>query len=155
IRRCTEEIGVPVARRGDIVGPEVQGRESAQSRAGHGCRLPVSSRGTHASWGYRQSRTRCYPIPGTMRRMLRRLVGSAVTSRPAGRTLAHQATRPHSDAMDADGLARPATARANRLTLAAMCMSQAMILLDVTIVNVALPSIQQELHVLPANLEWV
>ena len=36
-----------------------------------------------------------------------------------------------------------------------MCMSQAMILLDVTIVNVALPSIQQELHVQPANLEWV
>jgi MFS family permease len=34
-------------------------------------------------------------------------------------------------------------------------MSQAMILLDVTIVNVALPSIQQELHVQPANLEWV
>jgi hypothetical protein len=31
-------------------------------------------------------------------------------------------------------------------------MSQAMIL-DVTIVNVALPSIQQELHVQPANLE--
>ena len=36
-----------------------------------------------------------------------------------------------------------------------MCMSQAMILLDVTIVNVALPSIQQELDVSPANLEWV
>jgi MFS family permease len=34
-------------------------------------------------------------------------------------------------------------------------MSQAMILLDVTIVNVALPSIQQELDVQPANLEWV
>jgi MFS transporter, DHA2 family, methylenomycin A resistance protein len=57
--------------------------------------------------------------------------------------------------MDADGAARPRTARANGLTLAAMCMSQAMILLDVTIVNVALPTIQQELRVPPANLEWV
>ncbi len=57
--------------------------------------------------------------------------------------------------MDADGLARPASARANWLTLAAMCLSQAMILLDVTIVNVALPSIQQELRVSPSNLEWV
>ena len=36
-----------------------------------------------------------------------------------------------------------------------MCLSQAMILLDVTIVNVALPSIQQELRVSPSNLEWV
>src|SRR5262245_54044341 len=30
-----------------------------------------------------------------------------------------------------------------------------MILLDITIVNVALPSIQRELGVTPANLEWV
>jgi EmrB/QacA subfamily drug resistance transporter len=42
-----------------------------------------------------------------------------------------------------------------RLTLAAMCIGQAMILLDNTIVNVALPSIQHELRVTPGNLEWV
>jgi EmrB/QacA subfamily drug resistance transporter len=36
-----------------------------------------------------------------------------------------------------------------------MSASQAMILLDVTIVNVALPSIQRELGVSPSNLEWV
>jgi DHA2 family methylenomycin A resistance protein-like MFS transporter len=41
------------------------------------------------------------------------------------------------------------------MTLAAMCVSQAMILLDITIVNVALPSIQHELGVSPSNLEWV
>jgi MFS family permease len=69
--------------------------------------------------------------------------------------LACQAARPHSDAVVADGVAGPAPVRGSGLTLAAMCMSQAMILLDVTIVNVALPSIQQELNVLPANLEWV
>lgn len=46
-------------------------------------------------------------------------------------------------------------ARASRLTLFAMCLSQAMILLDVTIVNVALPSIQHELGVSAENLEWV
>lgn len=33
-----------------------------------------------------------------------------------------------------------------RLTLLAMCIAQGMILLDVTIVNIALPSIQRELH---------
>src|SRR6185503_16455884 len=42
-----------------------------------------------------------------------------------------------------------------RLTLVAMCLGQAMILLDNTIVNVALPSIQHELGVSPGNLEWV
>jgi MFS transporter, DHA2 family, methylenomycin A resistance protein len=42
-----------------------------------------------------------------------------------------------------------------RLTLAAMCIGQGMILLDNTIVNVALPSIQRELGVTPGNLEWV
>ena len=42
-----------------------------------------------------------------------------------------------------------------RLTLLAMCIAQGMILLDVTIVNVALPSIQRELHESSGELEWV
>jgi DHA2 family methylenomycin A resistance protein-like MFS transporter len=42
-----------------------------------------------------------------------------------------------------------------RLTLLAMCISQAMILLDITIVNIALPSIQRELSMSPSRLEWV
>ena len=42
-----------------------------------------------------------------------------------------------------------------RLTLAAMCVAQVMIMLDMTIVNVALPSIQAELDVPPTNLEWI
>jgi EmrB/QacA subfamily drug resistance transporter len=41
------------------------------------------------------------------------------------------------------------------LTLAAMCVAQVMIMLDMTIVNVALPSIQSELDVPPTNLEWI
>jgi EmrB/QacA subfamily drug resistance transporter len=47
------------------------------------------------------------------------------------------------------------SARRRRLTLVAMCFGQGMILLDNTIVNVALPSIQRELGVTPSNLEWV
>lgn len=42
-----------------------------------------------------------------------------------------------------------------RLTLVSMCMSQGMILLDITIVNIALPSMQRELHLSPGWLEWV
>ena len=45
--------------------------------------------------------------------------------------------------------------RRRRLTLLAMCVGQGMILLDTTIVNVALPSIQRELDATPGNLEWV
>jgi DHA2 family methylenomycin A resistance protein-like MFS transporter len=42
-----------------------------------------------------------------------------------------------------------------RLTLLAMCIAQGMILLDVTIVNIALPSIQRELNASSGELEWV
>jgi MFS transporter, DHA2 family, methylenomycin A resistance protein len=41
-----------------------------------------------------------------------------------------------------------------RWTLIATCFSQFMILLDMTIVNVALPSIQHELDVTPGTLVW-
>jgi MFS family permease len=40
-------------------------------------------------------------------------------------------------------------------TLAAACIAQFVILLDMTIVNVALPSIQEELGVSQGNLEWI
>src|SRR5437016_5681370 len=40
-------------------------------------------------------------------------------------------------------------------TLMVVCLAQLMIVLDVTIVNVALPSIQRELHFSQANLTWV
>jgi EmrB/QacA subfamily drug resistance transporter len=40
-------------------------------------------------------------------------------------------------------------------TLAIVCLAQLMIVLDVTIVNVALPSIQHDLHFSQGNLSWV
>ena len=60
--------------------------------------------------------------------------------------------------MRADPRGLPTTgvsARRRRLTLLAMCVSTFMIQLDVTIVNVALPSIQRDLHMAPEDLEWV
>jgi DHA2 family methylenomycin A resistance protein-like MFS transporter len=42
-----------------------------------------------------------------------------------------------------------------RLTMVAMCIAQGMILLEVTIVNVALPSIQREVRESSGELEWV
>ncbi len=44
--------------------------------------------------------------------------------------------------------------RRERVTLFAMCFGLFMIMLDNTIVNVALPSIQRELHVKPETLAW-
>lgn len=49
----------------------------------------------------------------------------------------------------------PGTRTVQRLTLAAACMGQGMIVLDVLIVSVALPSMQHELRLSPSGLEWV
>src|SRR5437660_7534528 len=49
----------------------------------------------------------------------------------------------------------PTSDRRRWTTLAVVCMAQLMIVLDVTIVNVALPSIQHDLHFSQANLTWV
>jgi EmrB/QacA subfamily drug resistance transporter len=50
----------------------------------------------------------------------------------------------------------PATADRRRwLALAVVCLAQLMIVLDTTIVNVALPQIQRDLHFTQGNLTWV
>jgi EmrB/QacA subfamily drug resistance transporter len=41
------------------------------------------------------------------------------------------------------------------VTLVLVCMAQFMVILDATIVNVALPTIQRDLHFSPADLQWV
>jgi len=53
-------------------------------------------------------------------------------------------------------LADPAGTRHNPwLSVAIVCIAQLMVVLDATVVNVALPSIQHGLHLSPANLQWV
>jgi EmrB/QacA subfamily drug resistance transporter len=41
------------------------------------------------------------------------------------------------------------------LTVAVVCIAQLMVVLDATIVNVALPSIQRSLHITSGNLQWL
>src|SRR4051812_36734937 len=41
------------------------------------------------------------------------------------------------------------------IALGVLCLGQLMMVLDATIVNVALPSIQRELHFTQSNLTWV
>ena len=47
------------------------------------------------------------------------------------------------------------TARDRWLALLVVCFAQFMVILDATIVNVALPSIQTDLHLSPENLQWI
>lgn len=49
----------------------------------------------------------------------------------------------------------PSDDRRRWLSLAVVCLAQLMIVLDTTIVNVALPSIQRDLHFSQGNLTWV
>src|SRR5256885_9647688 len=51
--------------------------------------------------------------------------------------------------------ARAATNRRRWAALVVLCIGQLMIVLDVTVVNVALPTIQRELHFSQASLAWV
>src|SRR5215469_1427696 len=49
----------------------------------------------------------------------------------------------------------PGATLRQRLTLTVACTAQVMMVLDVMIVSVALPSLQHELHLSPGGLEWV
>ncbi len=49
----------------------------------------------------------------------------------------------------------PQTARNRWIALIVLCVGMLMIILDSTVVNVALPSIQRDLHFSQANLAWV
>ena len=50
---------------------------------------------------------------------------------------------------------RGSSERRRWIALAVLCLGQLMMVLDATIVNVALPSIQRELHFTQGNLTWV
>ena len=52
-------------------------------------------------------------------------------------------------------LRTPTTDRRRWMALVVVCLAQLMIVLDTTIVNVALPSIQRDLHFTQGNLTWV
>jgi EmrB/QacA subfamily drug resistance transporter len=57
--------------------------------------------------------------------------------------------------MNRASLFSPSSDRRRWLALAVVCLAQLMIVLDTTIVNVALPSIQHDLHFSQGNLTWV
>jgi EmrB/QacA subfamily drug resistance transporter len=66
-------------------------------------------------------------------------------------------TEPRADLQQptADGEAERRRERRRWIALAVLCLGQLMMVLDATIVNVALPSIQRDLHFAQGNLTWV
>ena len=56
---------------------------------------------------------------------------------------------------DAPRAAAPLSTRRGLLILLLLCGAQFLVVLDATIVNVALPSIQRALHFTEQNLQWV
>jgi EmrB/QacA subfamily drug resistance transporter len=57
--------------------------------------------------------------------------------------------------MNTASLPSPTSSRRRWMALGVVCLAQLMIILDTTIVNVALPSIQRDLHFTQGNLTWV
>lgn len=54
------------------------------------------------------------------------------------------------------GMSKPIAGQGHRrLTLLTLCVATFMVSLDLTIVNVALPAVQRDLHMSPGGLEWV
>lgn len=72
-----------------------------------------------------------------------------------GQTLAAQVASCYSPTRAQPVLMTLTTRAVQRLTLAAACLAQGMMVLDVLIVSVAPPSMQRELRLSPSGLEWV
>jgi MFS family permease len=65
------------------------------------------------------------------------------------------AVRPDADAPARDLTTDAMTMRRRWVALVVLCVGQLMIVLDATVVNVALPSIQHDLHATQTSLAWV
>ena len=57
--------------------------------------------------------------------------------------------------MNTASLPSPTSNRRRWMALGVVCLAQLMIVLDTTIVNVALPAVQRDLHFTQGNLTWV
>ncbi len=80
----------------------------------------------------------------------------STTAAPPTSAVPSTTNAPRTSAAPPTSVAPPTPHSANRwLILVIACLAQFMVVLDATIVNVALPSIQRGLHFSPASLQWV
>src|SRR6202049_4050760 len=78
--------------------------------------------------------------------------------RPRGVKLSHTATVKQSEISQQESSSADSERKRERrrwIALGVLCLGQLMMVLDATIVNVALPSIQHDLHFSQGNLTWV
>src|SRR5580692_2112735 len=90
----------------------------------------------------------CYGVP--FAHPGRSKMSTSTTNRPASTT-----DRPDIQPANAAAAAEHRRERRRWIALGVLCLGQLMMVLDATIVNVALPSIQRDLHFTQANLTWV
>jgi EmrB/QacA subfamily drug resistance transporter len=95
----------------------------------------------------------CYVVPLT--KIGRSNMSTATARREDLQQDAAVARTESSQRSAAPGEAERKRERRRWIALAVLCLGQLMMVLDATIVNVALPSIQRELHFSQSNLTWV
>jgi EmrB/QacA subfamily drug resistance transporter len=100
----------------------------------------------------RRARRRAVPRTDRQQRGDRAL---AWTARARGRRRLLEESAGAAPQPVADTSAKLAAARRRWIALVVLCVGQLMIVLDATVVNVALPSIQRDLHSTQSSLAWV
>ena len=90
-----------------------------------------------------------------MSTMIDAAMSTASQSRRATRTVQQPPSTTQRDSDAQHGAASQRSERRRWIALAVLCLGQLMMVLDATIVNVALPSIQHDLHFSQGNLTWV
>src|SRR5260370_25719195 len=101
------------------------------------------------------SRERLHPRRSAGHRLRNRRPGVSALRAAAIPPHRHQRVPATSDRRSRNEMSTSARPRNLRLALAVIAVAQLMVVLDVAIVNVALPSIQRSLHFTATNLEWV
>src|SRR5215218_311510 len=136
-RTCTRTAGC--ARQPSIAGELVPARRDRRRPC---CRSSARS-------GHRASQR---PIPSHGRPA--RAAQAAGTSHPAEPRRARSPSRSNAARSRRSGVTQ-STASDRMLALALLCAAQLMVILDVTVVNVAMPSIRADLGFAFADLQWV
>jgi EmrB/QacA subfamily drug resistance transporter len=116
--------------------------------------FPTATKGAHVSTIIKQLEKR-RPVARGRRGADQQGVADGRGSEAGSRSRSAQAR--HADAqLTAEAVdAASRSERRRWIALAVLCLGQLMMILDSTIVNVALPSIQRELHFTQSNLTWV
>src|SRR2546421_4661016 len=130
------------------------GRSACLQRRACLCRV----RGRHRQWdSHRAGLRRCRPAPRGHRRhrAIRGIRGTRESVRTPGVQVPTASTKFSYLNWPTKRLVVDVTRHSSNLILALLCAAQFMLILDIAIVNVALPSMQRTLGLSAENIQWV